>query len=159
MKLYFRLTYTDERVRTTWIKYYFSYLICQVIKRFWKYVSHYNDVIMSSMASQITSLTIVVSIVYSRRRSKKTSKLRVTGLCEGNSPMTGEFPAQRTSNAGNVSIWWRHRGWHNLSLIAKSISETLLLTRISYANVPLRAKMSIYIALKAFDVMIFHDHL
>ena len=34
------------------------------------------------------------------RRSKKTSKLRVTGLCE--------FPAQGVSNAENVSIWWRH---------------------------------------------------
>ena len=43
-----------------------------------------------------------------RRRSKKTLKLRVTGLCEGNSPVTGEFPAQRTSNAENVSVWWRH---------------------------------------------------
>ena len=31
----------------------------------------------------------------------KTSKLRVTGLCEGNSPVTGEFPAQRASNAEN----------------------------------------------------------
>ena len=41
-------------------------------------------------------------------RSKKTSKLRVTGLCEGNSPVTGEFLAQRASNAENVSIWWRH---------------------------------------------------
>ena len=41
-------------------------------------------------------------------RSKKTSKLRVTGLCAGNSPVTGEFPAQRASNAENVSIWWRH---------------------------------------------------
>ena len=29
----------------------------------------------------------------SRRRSKKTSMLRVTGLCEGTSPVTGEFPA------------------------------------------------------------------
>ena len=48
------------------------------------------------------------STVYSRRRSKKTSKLCVTGLCEGNSPVTGEFPTQRTSNAENVSIWWRH---------------------------------------------------
>ena len=27
-----------------------------------------------------------------RRRSKKISKLRVTGLCTGNSPVTGEFP-------------------------------------------------------------------
>ena len=43
-----------------------------------------------------------------RGRSKKTSKLRVTGLCAGNSPVTGEFPAQRASNAENVSIWWRH---------------------------------------------------
>ena len=42
------------------------------------------------------------------RRSKKTSKLRVTGLCVGNSPVTGEFPAQMASNAENVSIWWRH---------------------------------------------------
>ena len=44
------------------------------------------------------------------RRSKKTSKLRVTGLCEGNSPGTGEFPAQMASDAENVSIWWRHHG-------------------------------------------------
>ena len=43
-----------------------------------------------------------------RRRSKETSKLRVTGLCEGSSPVTGEFPAQMVSNAENVSIWWRH---------------------------------------------------
>ena len=120
---------------------------------------HYNDVIMGAIASQITSLTIVYSIVYSvadqrkhqssaslafvreihrgpfiqvqikenikaprhwplcgkftgdrlfRYRSKKTSKLRVTGLCAGNSPGTGEFPAQMASYAENVSIWWRH---------------------------------------------------
>ena len=34
-----------------------------------------------------------------RRRSKKISKLRVTGLCEWNSSVTGEFAAQRASNA------------------------------------------------------------
>ena len=53
-----------------------------------------------------------------RSRSKKTSKLRVTGLCEGNSPGTGEFPAHMASNAENVSIWWRHHAqfepWHAL---------------------------------------------
>ena len=41
-----------------------------------------------------------------RRRSKKTSKLCVTGLREGNSPVPGEFPAQRGSNAEN--LWWHH---------------------------------------------------
>ena len=43
-----------------------------------------------------------------RSRSKKKSKLRVTGHCAGNSPVTSEFPAQMASNAENVSIWWRH---------------------------------------------------
>ena len=62
---------------------------------------------MRMMASKITSLTIVYSAVYSGA-NKKTSKLRVTGLGEGNSPVTGEFPAQRASDAENVSIWWRH---------------------------------------------------
>ena len=50
-----------------------------------------------------------------RRRSKKTSKLHVTGLCEGNSPVTNEFPAQMASNVENVFIWWRHNGHCRLS--------------------------------------------
>ena len=57
---------------------------------------------MSAMASQITSLTIVYSTVYSG------ADLRVTGLCPGNSPVTGEFPVQRGSNTEKVPIWWRH---------------------------------------------------
>ena len=72
----------------------------------WLTSDHDSDVIMGAMASQITSLTIVYRLF--RSRSKKTSKLRVTGHCAGNSPVTGEFPAQMTSNAENVSIWWRH---------------------------------------------------
>ena len=54
-----------------------------------------------------------------RRRSKKTPKLRVTGLCAGNSPVTGEFPAQMVSNAENDSIWWRH---HQLTANSKTDS-------------------------------------
>ena len=45
-----------------------------------------------------------------RAQIKETSKLRITGLCEGNSPVTGEFPSQMANNAANVSIWWRHHG-------------------------------------------------
>ena len=29
-------------------------------------------------------------------------------LCEGNPPVT----SQSASNAKNISIWWRHNGWH-----------------------------------------------
>ena len=54
------------------------------------------------------------------RRSKTTSKLRVTGLCEWNLPGTGEFPAQRASNAENVSIWWRHDEIKNTVLLERS---------------------------------------
>ena len=43
-----------------------------------------------------------------RRRSKKTLKLRITGLCTWVSPVTGEFPVQKASDAENISIWWRH---------------------------------------------------
>ena len=60
-----------------------------------------------------------------RRRSKKTSKLRVTGLCAGNSPGTGEFPAQMASYAENVSIWWRHHGcdhkWNTVNFINMNV--------------------------------------
>ena len=60
---------------------------------------------MSGMAFQITSICIVC-LTRCPNASKQTSKLHATGLCEGNSPVTGEL--QRASNAENVSIWWRH---------------------------------------------------
>ena len=43
-----------------------------------------------------------------RRRSKKTSKIRVTGICAGNSARTGGFPAQMASKVENFPISWRH---------------------------------------------------
>ena len=58
-----------------------------------------------------------------RRRSKKT-QLRVTGLCAGNSPGTGEFPAQMASNAENVCIWWRHHGRHSLLSVLREPGVT-----------------------------------
>ena len=61
-----------------------------------------------------------------RRRSKKTPKLRVAGLCEGNLPVTGEFPAQRASNTENVSNWWRHH--FVLKLIDRRLNWTSWLT-------------------------------
>ena len=70
--------------------------------------AYYKNVTMGAIVSQITSLTIVYSTVHSGADKKKTSKLRFTGLCAGNSPVAGEFPAQMASYAENVSIWWRH---------------------------------------------------
>ena len=64
---------------------------------------HYDDVIMSTIASQITSLTIVYSTIYSGAdQSKHQSSASLAFV------FSGEFPAQMASNAENVSIWWRH---------------------------------------------------
>ena len=61
-----------------------------------------------------------------RRRSKKTSKLRVAGLCVGNSPVAGEFPTQMVCNAENVSIWWRHHvHWFSCLMHPNSVSHSL----------------------------------
>ena len=87
---------------------------------------HYSGVIMSVMASQTTGVCCLLNCFF-RRRSEKTSKLHVTGLCEGNSPVTGQFPTQRASNAENASIWWRHHVkcvWKlQIQIIATSLME------------------------------------
>ena len=62
-----------------------------------------------------------------RRRSQETPKLRVTGLCAGNSPVTGEFPTKRASNVENVSIWWRHHdNNHTTPMALKLIARVIL---------------------------------
>ena len=71
---------------------------------------HYSDVIMSAMTSQITGVSIVFSNVCSCTDHRKHQS-SVTGLCEGNSPVTGDFPSQRATNAENVSIWRRHHDY------------------------------------------------
>ena len=50
---------------------------------------------MGATVSQITSLTIVYSTVYSGEDQRKhlSKKFLVIGLCVGNSPVAGEFPA------------------------------------------------------------------
>ena len=72
----------------------------------------YSDVIISVLASLITGVSLFTQ-PFVQAQMKKTSKPRVTGLCEGNSAVTGEFSTQRASNAKNVSIWWRKCIWMN----------------------------------------------
>ena len=69
---------------------------------------------MSTMASKITSVSIVTQQIVPTH-IKENVKLRVTDLCEGKSPVTGRIPAQKASDAENVSIWWRHREFLNFS--------------------------------------------
>ena len=72
---------------------------------------HYSDVIMGTVASQITSLIIVYSTVYSGTDQRKHRS------------------AQRASNADNVSIWWRHHVLKRLVYhdVAQDVSYTWIL--------------------------------
>ena len=113
----------------------FRYDNCNHIKD----ICHYGDVMMGTMASQITSLTIVYSIVNQGADQRKHQKLRLTGLCAGSSPVTGEFPAQMASNAENVSIWWRHRveqkgrqPWYSLETLKACLQRLLWRSKQSH---------------------------
>ena len=64
---------------------------------------------MGTIASQITSLTIVYSAVYSDADQRKYQSSASLAFVCGEFTGTGEFPAQMASNAENVSIWWRHQ--------------------------------------------------
>ena len=72
---------------------------------------------MGAIASQITSLTIDYSTIYSdadQRKYQSSSSLAF---------VTGEFPAQMVSNTENISIWWRH---HDLRVNMYSLAMPLL---------------------------------
>ena len=57
---------------------------------------------MTTMASLITSLAVVYSIVYSGADQRKHQSSASLAF------VWNEFLAERDSNAENVSIWWRH---------------------------------------------------
>ena len=70
---------------------------------------YFSDVIMSAMVFQITGVSIVCSAVCSGAHKKHQSSASA-GLCEGNLPMTGEFPTQKASKAEIVSMMTSSNG-------------------------------------------------
>ena len=62
---------------------------------------------------------------------KRISKLYVTGLCEGISPVTGEFPTQMASNAEIVSIRWRH---HEMQIAHQDELQAYINSRMNVFN-------------------------
>ena len=67
-----------------------SLIVMMSHKRHW--VSNYRLFVQQFMRSHI----------------KELSKSALLALCEGNSPVTGEFPTQWANNAEKASIQWRH---------------------------------------------------
>ena len=86
------------------------------------YVEHCIDVIVSAMASQIISVSIIYSTVCSGVDQRKHQSSASLAFCARNSPVTGEFPAQRASNTENFSIWWRR---HETNLLLQTFVNSL----------------------------------
>ena len=103
-----------------------------------------------------------------RHRSKKIYKLRVTGLCEGNSPVTGEFPSQWTSDAEMfpfddviMTSWWRwvvvHSQASTLSICSMLIIR-LELNQLSCLLVAMGTLLCTHFDVtKAFDAPLWYD--
>ena len=72
-------------------------------------IIHYDDVIMSTIASQITSLTIVYSTIYSGADQSKH---------QSSASLAFVWGIHR--NAENVSIWWRHHVFLNGVVVTHS---------------------------------------
>ena len=111
------MTYLPTRIRATSLKWFWS---TQIPSR-WRQNGH-NGV---SNHLPHCLLNRLVSC-----RSKKASKLRVTGLWAGDSPVTGEFPTQMASNTDNVSIWWCHHAIRRCPIISWVPSNINVYTRI-----------------------------
>ena len=82
---------------------------------------------MGEIGSQITSLTIVYSIVYSdadeRKQQSSASLVFVRGI----------HPAQMASNAENTSIWWRHHASRYAVIVPlRILGANLLLGIVAY---------------------------
>ena len=96
-------------------------------------IHHYNDVIMCAMASQITNLTIIYATVYSRRGSKKTSKLRPLAFVRGihrwpvNSPHKGPV-MRKLFPYDDVIMYPHHLRWIRY-LVGISSTEITFVTR------------------------------
>ena len=81
------------------------------------FCTHYGDVIMGAIASQITSLTIVYPTVYSDADQRK--HIRSASLAFVRGIHRGPVNSQMASNAVNVSIWWRH---HEICCVVTSMN-------------------------------------
>ena len=82
----------------------------KIMKHFYQIVLtiHYSDVIMGTMVSQITSLTIVYSTIYSGADQRKHQSSTSLAFLWGTHRWPVNSPVQMTHNVENVSIWWCH---------------------------------------------------
>ena len=75
-------------------------------------IKHCNDVIMIAMASQITSLAIVCSVLYSGADQRKYQRSASLAFVRGIHRWPVNSPHKGPVTRKNISIWWRHHERH-----------------------------------------------
>ena len=98
------------------------------IMSFINWCQHYNDVMIGAMASQITTLTIVYSTVYSSADQRKHQSYASLAFV---------IPRKMARNAENVSIWWRHHEDQKIFLGAAPVYIPLVGVDKPILSVPL----------------------
>ena len=98
-------------------------------------ILHYIDVIMTTMASQITSLTVAYSIVYSSADQRKHQSSASLAFVQ---EIHRDRWIPRTKGQENVSIWWRHH-------------ETVHLNIQSAAHTAVQMEQSAYVMTVLYD--------
>ena len=120
--------------------------------------SHYGDVIMGTIASLITSPTVVYSTVYSDANERKHQSSASLAF------VRGIHRAQMASNAENVSIWWRHHDMsRDCNLMSCNIpralhwSEKFLMTTVLYVTFHVCCTQMFYFLLPAAEMLNKYD--
>ena len=99
---------------------YFLNICCMIRTSF----LHYSDVIMSPMASQITDLVIVYSTVYTDTVQRKHLSSASLAFVRGNSPLTGEFPAQKGQHRDKCFQLMTSSWFYVISIYANIVLKT-----------------------------------
>ena len=86
---------------------------------------------MGAMASELPTSPLFTQPFIWAQFIENIKTLRHWPLC-GESPVTGEFPAQMASNAENISIWWPH---HDTKWNTSVIVHTQSITQRTYVMV------------------------
>ena len=99
---------------------------------FWRDIAvdgmHYDDVTWTTCSLKSSVIqSFVEQLMWTH--VKETSKSTLLTCCEENSPVAGEFPAQRTIYAEKASIWWRHHGF-NVKSPSICMTETSFVTHV-----------------------------
>ena len=109
--------YLNQRIRIEYGQIITSIIVCgmEFVIHALTSTQNYNDVIMTTVASQITSLTVVYSIVYSGAEQRKHQSSASLAFLRG-IQRDRWIPRTKGQQRGKWSIRWRHNGLTKLPL-------------------------------------------